>query len=224
MRVLVVEDYAPLRLAIVKGLTDAGYSVDACANGRDGKWHAESGEFDVMVLDLMLPEMDGLSILKSLRADGNDIHVLILTAKDAVTDRVDGLNLGADDYLTKPFVFAELLARIKALVRRKYGEKNPTISIADLEVNTASREVRRGDEFVELTAKEYALLEFLALRSGQVVTRTDIWDHVYDFHSDNQSNVVDVYISYLRKKIDRPGFEKLIHTRRGQGYMLGERR
>lgn len=224
MRVLVVEDYAPLRLAIVKGLTDAGYSVDACANGRDGKWHAESGEFDVMVLDLMLPEMDGLSILKSLRADGNDIHVLILTAKDAVTDRVDGLNLGADDYLTKPFVFAELLARIKALVRRKYGEKNPTISIADLEVNTASREVRRGDEFVELTAKEYALLEFLALRSGQVVTRMDIWDHVYDFHSDNQSNVVDVYISYLRKKIDRPGFEKLIHTRRGQGYMLGERR
>ena len=221
MRVLVVEDYAPLRLAIVKGLTDAGYSVDACANGKDGKWHAESGEFDVMVLDLMLPEMDGLTVLKELREAGNDIHILILTAKDGVTDRVDGLNLGADDYLTKPFVFAELLARVRALVRRKYGEKNPRLAVGDLVIDTSAKTVRRGEEAIELTAKEYALLEFLALRAQEVVSRTDIWNHVYDFHADSHSNVVDVYISYLRKKIDRPGMQKLIHTRRGQGYLLG---
>lgn len=222
MRILVIEDYSPLRLAVVKGLEDAGYSVDSCANGRDGQWHAESGSYDVIVLDLMLPEVDGLTILRRLRELGNDAHVLILTAKDAVTDRIDGLNLGADDYLTKPFVFGELLARVRALVRRKYGEKNPMLEIADLAIDTRSKEVRRGDDPIELTAKEFALLEFLAHRTGEVVSRTDIWEHVYDFHSDSQSNVVDVYISYLRRKVDRPGMQKLIHTRRGQGYLLGE--
>ena len=222
MRILVVDDYTPLRLAVVKGLQDAGYSVDACANGRDGLWRAESGQYDVIVLDLMLPEVDGLSILQRLRKAGSSAHVLILTAKDAVTDRIDGLNMGADDYLTKPFVFAELLARVRALVRRKYDEKNPVIEVGNLAIDTRSKEVRRAEEPVQLTAKEFALLEFLALRAGEVVSRSDIWEHVYDFHSDTQSNVVDVYISYLRKKVDRPGMEKLIHTRRGQGYMLGE--
>lgn len=221
MRVLVIEDYAPLRTAIVKGLEDAGYSVDTCVNGKDGKWHAESGEFDVIVLDLMLPEIDGLTILKDLRAAGIDTHVLILTAKDTSVDRIDGLNLGADDYLTKPFVFGELLARIRALVRRKYGEKNPVLTVADLLIDTRSKNVSRGEISIDLTAKEFALLEFMALRADEVVSRTDIWNHVYDFHADSHSNVVDVYISYLRKKIDRPGMQKLIHTRRGQGYMLG---
>lgn len=222
MRILVVEDYAPLRVAIVKGLKDAGFSVDACASGKDGKWQAQSGEYDVIVLDLMLPEVDGLSILKELRQSGDEVHVLILTAKDTPMDRIDGLNLGADDYLTKPFVFAELVARVRALLRRKYGEKNPILAIGDLRIDTRSKQVFRGEAEIDLTAKEFALLEFLAFRAREVVSRTDIWNHVYDFHSDSQSNVVDVYISYLRKKIDRPGMQKLIHTRRGQGYLLGE--
>ncbi len=223
MRVLVVEDYTPLRLAIVKGLTDAGFSVDVAINGKDGLWHAQSGEHDVIILDLMLPEIDGLTILKELRAAKSEAHVLVLTAKDHVRDRIQGLNLGADDYLTKPFVFGELLARVRALVRRKYGEKNPVLQISDLEIDTRSRDVKRGGELLELTPKEYALLEFLALRAGEVVTRSDIWQHVYDFHSETQSNVVDVYISYLRKKVDQDGMPKLIHTRRGHGYVLGEK-
>ena len=223
MRVLIVEDYTPLRIAVAKGLSDAGFSVDAAANGKGGLWQAESGEYDVIILDLMLPEVDGLTILKRLRESNNNAHVLILTAKDTVGDRIDGLNLGADDYLTKPFVFAELLARVRALIRRKYGEKNPVLHIDDLAIDTRSREVKRRGELIELTPKEYALLEFLALRTGEVVTRTDIWEHVYDFHSETQSNVVDVYISYLRKKVDREGMSKLIHTRRGHGYVLGEK-
>jgi DNA-binding response OmpR family regulator len=222
MRVLVVEDYAPLRTAMIKGLEDAGYAVDAADNGKDGLWHAESGAHDVIILDLMLPELDGLSLLRKIRDDGNQAFVLILTAKDAAIDRIDGLNAGADDYLTKPFVFAELLARLRAMIRRKYGEKNPVLEIADLQVDTNSKQVRRSDELLELTAREYALLEFLAHRAGQVVSRSDIWEHVYDCDANSQSNVVDVYISYLRKKIDRPGLTKLIHTRRGQGYVLGE--
>lgn len=220
MRILVVEDYTPLRIALVKGLTDAGYSVDAAANGREGQWQVDSGQHDVVVLDLMLPEVDGKTILQNIRADNSQVHVLVLTAKDAVADRVDLLNNGADDYLTKPFVFAEMLARVRALMRRKYGLKSPLIQVGDLEVNTSRREVRRGDHRIELTAREYALLEFLAFRSGEVVSRTDIWQAIYDFNDENQSNVVDVYISYLRKKIDRPGWPKLIHTRRGQGYLL----
>ena len=223
MRVLVVEDYTPLRLAIVKGLTDAGFSVDVAINGKEGLWHAQSGEHDVIILDLMLPEVDGLTILKELRAAKSEAHVLVLTAKDNVHDRIQGLNLGADDYLTKPFVFGELLARVRALVRRKYNEKNPVLQISDLEIDTRSRDVKRGGELLELTPKEYALLEFLALRAGEVVTRSDIWQHVYDFHSETQSNVVDVYISYLRKKVDQDGMPKLIHTRRGHGYVLGEK-
>jgi DNA-binding response OmpR family regulator len=148
--------------------------------------------------------------------------VLILTARDAVEDRIQGLDLGADDYLVKPFAFGELLARIRAMIRRKYGEKNPVIKVSDLQIDTVRRQVLRRGDSIDLTAREYALLEYLALRAGEVVTRTDIWDHVYDFHSDSASNVVDVYIGYLRKKIERPEWPKLLHTRRGQGYVLGE--
>lgn len=222
MRVLVIEDYAPVRTAVAKGLTEGGFAVDIASNGNDGYQLAASGDHDVIILDLMLPGMDGLTILRKLREANNRAHVVVLTAKDAVEHRIEGLNLGADDYLTKPFVFGELLARVRAIVRRKYGEKNPILKVADLEINTASREVRRSGNPIELTAREYALLEILALRTGEVVTRSEIWNHVYDFLSDTQSNVVDVYIGYLRKKIERPEWPKLIHTRRGQGYLLGE--
>ena len=221
MRVLVVEDYAPLRLALGKGLTDAGYSVDLASDGTTGLWHAESGGHDVIILDVMLPEMDGLTVLRRLRAGDVRAHVLLLTAKDGVADRIDGLNMGADDYLTKPFVFAELLARVRALVRRQYQEKSPTLCIEDLTVDTLRKTVKRNGELIELTAREYALLEYLAYRAGQVVSRTEIWEHVYDFEADTRSNVVDVYISYLRKKIDPPGRSPLIRTRRGLGYVLG---
>lgn len=222
MRILVIEDYAPIRNAVVEGLTGAGYSVDASDDGAKGKWLAESGDYDVIILDLMLPKIDGLSILQSLRDQGNETHVLILSAKDTVPERVEGLDLGADDYLAKPFVFDELLSRVRALVRRKYGGKSPVIRIADLTVDTKARRVTRAGQTIEMTAKEFALLEYMAHRCGDIVSRSEIWEHVYSFEADNHSNVVDVYISYLRKKIDQAGLAKLIHTRRGQGYLLGE--
>ncbi len=222
MRILLIEDYAPVRKAVVQGLSEAGFAVDAAADGEEGLWYARADTYDVIILDLMLPKIDGLAILKQLREAGSKAHVLILTARDALEDRVRGLDLGADDYLVKPFAFEELLARIRALVRRKYDAKSPVIRVADLEVDTARRVARRAGEQIALTAHEYALLEFLALRAGEVVTRTDIWEHVYPFHGTPESNVVDVYIGYLRRKIERPDLPRLIHTRRGQGYVLGE--
>jgi DNA-binding response OmpR family regulator len=222
MRVLLVEDYAPLCKAVTQGLREAGFAVDVATDGEEGWWYARSGEYDVIVLDLMLPVLDGATILQRLRAAGKDTHVLILTAKDTVEDRVRGLNLGADDYLVKPFAFEELLARIRALIRRRYDTKNPIIHVGDLEIDTAAHAVQRAGERIDLTAREYTLLEFLAVRAGQVVSRTDIWEHLYEFHSSAESNVVDVYIGYLRCKIERPAASRLIHTRRGQGYVLGE--
>ncbi len=218
MRALVVEDYAPIRDAVRDGLVEAGYAVDVASNGEEGLWLAEQTPYDVVVLDVMLPKLDGHEVLRRLRRQGSQIAVLLLTAKDTVADRVIGLDLGADDYLVKPFAFAELLARVRALVRRRYDAKDPTIRIADLEIDTAARTVRRGSTTIVLSAREYGLLEYLALRAGQLVTRTDIWEHVYDFHSEAHSNVVDVYVGYLRKKL---GLPQLIHTRRGQGYVLG---
>ncbi len=222
MRILVIEDYEPLRRSLVRGLDEAGFAVDATGDGEEGLWYARSGDYDVIVLDLMLPGRDGLSLLRALRADGRDTHVLILTAKDAIEDRVRGLDLGADDYLVKPFAFAELLARIRALIRRRYHAKDPRIRVGDLEIDTARRQVRRCGTPVHLTPREYALLEYLALRAGQVVTRQELWEHVYDFHASPESNVVDVYIGYLRRKLEKPGWPRLIHTRRGHGYMLAE--
>jgi DNA-binding response OmpR family regulator len=222
MRVLVVEDYAPLRKAVAQGLEEAGFAVDATGDGQEALWYAKGETYDAIILDLMLPGIDGLTLLRRLREAGNKTHVLILTAKDTLDDRVRGLNVGADDYLIKPFAFEELLARIRALIRRKYDAKDPLIRVSDLEVDTVRHVVRRGDQPIELTAREYALLEFLALRAGSLVTRSDIWEHVYEFHSSPESNVVDVYVGYLRKKIERSGSPRLIHTRRGQGYVLGE--
>ncbi len=221
MRVLVIEDYRPLLTSLTQGLEEAGFAVDASADGEEGLWYARSHEYDAIVLDLMVPGVDGLTILSRLRKDGASVPVLIVTAKDTVEDRVKGLDLGADDYLVKPFAFEELVARVRALVRRGYDNKDPVIRIDDLEIDTTARTAMRDGQRIDLSAREYALLEFLAMRAGQVVSRTAVWEHVYDFHSDPGSNVVDVYVGYLRKKIERPGLAKLIHTRRGQGYLLG---
>ncbi len=221
MRVLIVEDYEPLLNSLGQGLREAGLAVDTSCDGREGLWYATSNDYDVIVLDVMLPGLDGLSLLKRLRANGSHTPVLLLTARDTVADRVSGLDLGADDYLTKPFAFEELLARVKALARRHYDKPNPLVQVDDLEINTATRTAVRSGCTIELTPREYALLEFLALRHGEVVSRTDVWEHLYEFHDDADSNVVDVYIGYLRKKIERPDLPKLIHTRRGHGYVLG---
>jgi DNA-binding response OmpR family regulator len=222
MRVLVVEDYAPLARSVTQGLREAGYAVDLAADGEEGLWYAEDNAYDAIILDLMLPKLDGLSVLRRLREKEIPASVLILTARDRVADRVAGLDAGADDYLVKPFAFDELLARVRALIRRRYKVQDGLIKVADLEVDTIGRTVRRSGRGISLSGREYALLEYLALRRGQVVTRAEIWEHVYDFAADPSSNVVDVYIGYLRKKLDHDFTPKLIHTRRGQGYLLGE--
>lgn len=221
MRLLLIEDYPPLQQSLTKGLREADFAVDATRDGQEGLWYATSNEYDVIILDLMLPGMDGLEILKKIRAKGLKTHVLILTAKDTVEDRVVGLNLGADDYLIKPFAFDELLARVRALLRRNYREKNPCIRIKDLRIDLAAQRLWRGGEEIQLTAREYALLEYLAMRAGETISRSDIWEHVYEFNSSASSNVVDVYIGYLRKKIERPNKPALLHTVRGRGYRLG---
>ncbi len=220
MRVLVVEDYRPIRAAVVELLGEHGFAVDAAADGDEGRWLAESNPYDVIVLDLMLPGVDGWTILRELRARGAPAAVLVLTARDAIDDRVRALDGGADDYLVKPFATAELLARVRALVRRRYARTSPVIAVGDLAIDTAQRRVSRAGEAIALSAREYALLEYLAVRAGELVTRTEIWEHVYDFRSEAISNVVDVYVGYLRKKLEHGGRGRLIHTRRGQGYVL----
>jgi DNA-binding response OmpR family regulator len=221
MRLLLVEDYKPLQTSLTKGLREAGFAVDVTGDGREGLWYAKSNDYDVIILDLMLPGMDGLSILSKLREEGRQSHVLILTAKDTLQDKVKGLNLGADDYLVKPFAFEELLARLRALVRRAYAKKNPRIEVGDLKIELTSQRVWRGKEEIQLTPREYALLEYLAMHTGQTISRTEIWEHVYEFNSSASSNVVDVYIGYLRGKIERAGKPALINTVRGRGYVLG---
>jgi DNA-binding response OmpR family regulator len=222
MRILVVEDYEPIREAVAEGLREAGFAVDAAADGQTGFWYATTNQYDAIVLDLMLPGLDGLTVLKRLRAAGGKAHVLVLTAKDTTEDRIRGLDLGADDYLVKPFAFAELLARVRALIRRRYNAKDPVIAVADLRIDTTARTVHRGGQRIDLSPREYAVLELLALRAGEVVSRTDVWEHVYEFHSVAESNVVDVVIGHIRRKLDGPGLPRLIHTRRGHGYVLAE--
>jgi DNA-binding response OmpR family regulator len=220
MRLLILEDFQPLRQSLEQGLREAGFAVDSFIDGNDAYLQAISGQYDVILLDLMLPGLDGLSFLRGVRSKGVTSAVLILTARDATEDRVRGLDAGADDYLTKPFAFAELLARVRALVRRNYMRRCPLLQVADLELDTTARLVRRAGREIMLTAREYALLELLAMRQGEVVSRQEIWEHMYDLHASAASNVVDVYIGFLRKKVDQPGLSRLIHTRRGIGYLL----
>ncbi len=220
MRVLVIEDYEPVRSAVVQSLTENGFAVDDAEDGNAGMWLARSGEHDVIVLDIMLPNISGIEILESMRQQQQHTPVLLLTAADEVDQRIRGLNSGADDYLVKPFAMAELIARVRALVRRSFGDGVSIIQVRDLRIDTSSRLVYRGDKIVELSALEYNLLELLVRRRGKVVSRTDIWKSLYDMDSDATSNVVDVYIGYLRKKLDLPGEPSLIVTRRGHGYLI----
>jgi DNA-binding response OmpR family regulator len=221
MRLLLIEDYRPLQQSLAKGLREAGFAVDATGDGQEGLWYAMGNEYDVIILDLMLPGMDGLEILKKMRSQGRQSCVLILTAKDTLQDRVAGLDLGADDYLVKPFAFEELLARVRALLRRGYQARNPCVEIEDLRIDLTTQRVWRGPEEIQLTPREYALLEYLAMHTGRTICRSDIWEHLYEFDSSASSNVVDVYVGYLRKKIERPDRPALIHTIRGRGYRLG---
>lgn len=220
MRILVIEDETSLQAIIAKRLKEEGYLVDCCSDGAEGFDYAEAIEYDCIVLDIMLPKLGGLSLLRRLRAQGSASSVLLLTAKDSIEDRVKGLDAGADDYLVKPFAFDELLARIRALMRRQSESRDSVISLEDLTLNTAEHSVMRGNKRIILTSKEYALLEYLLRNQGLVLTRTQIADHVWNFNFDYESNIVDVYIRYLRGKIDK-GFEpKLIQTIRGFGYAL----
>ena len=220
MRILLVEDSERLRRSVGDALKKSGYAVDAAGDGEEGLWLAESNDYDVIVLDIMLPGLDGLSLLRRLREAGNKAHVLLLTAKDTVDDRVRGLQGGADDYLIKPFALEELLARVQTLCRRAYGMKQPRIVVGDLEIDTVAKDVFRGGQVIKLKPREYALLEYLALRRGEVVSRRDIESHIYADEADPMSNVVDSAISVLRKRITLAGSPPLIHTRHGLGYIL----
>jgi len=222
VRILIIEDYGPLRLSIAQRLKEEGYNVDDTADGSEGLWMATENTYSLVLLDLNLPSTHGLDVLRKLREKKPELSVLIATAKDAIQDRVAGLDAGADDYLVKPFSLDELSARVRALVRRTHGQHDPIIRVGDLEIDTRSRNAKRGSDAIDLTAKEYALLELLAHRVGEVVARGDIWEQLYDFNQDVESNVVDVFIAYLRKKTEAGGKPRLIHTRRGQGYVLSD--
>jgi heavy metal response regulator len=224
MRILVIEDEKKVAHFIKKGLEEEHYAVDTAYDGETGLYMTEVNEYDLVVLDLMIPKIDGLEVLKRIRANKNTVTILVLTAKDTVEDIVRGLDSGCDDYLTKPFEFKEFLARIRALLRRENVEKEPALKIADLTLSLVTHKVTRKGEEIELTSKEYALLEYFVRNPDKVLTRTMISEHVWDYHFDSMTNVIDVYVNYLRKKIDK-GFEpKLIHTIRGVGYILSANR
>jgi DNA-binding response OmpR family regulator len=221
MRILIVEDERKISAYIKRALEEEGYAVDAAYTGLEALDWAGSAQYDVIVLDILLPEMDGITVCRELRMQGNRSPIIMLTARDTVDDRVSGLDAGADDYLVKPFALRELLARIRALTRRTLDvPKSPVLQIADLTLDTLTRRVKRGNKAIELTAKEYAILECLMREPDHVLTRTQIAEHVWNYDVFNHSNVVDVYIKNLRRKIDDHSESKLIHTVRGAGYRI----
>ncbi len=220
MRLLIVEDEKPLAAVLKKGLEELGFTVDLSSDGDDGLFLAQNYDFDAILLDIMLPNTDGLTILKKMRNQGIDTPVLMLTAKQAMEDKVTGLEFGADDYIAKPFDFPELVARIRSTIRRNKGKPAPQIQVGDLWLDTNTRLVRRGGREIRLSSKEYEYLEYLALNSERVVGRDELLDHIYSAYYDFDSNIVDVYISNLRRKIDRDFEVKLILTVRGVGYRL----
>jgi DNA-binding response OmpR family regulator len=220
VRILLAEDEKDLNDIITQKLTSDGYSVDSCFNGQDAINILSYTEYDVIILDIMMPKADGYTVLQALRSTGNTTPVLFLTAKDAVADRVKGLDSGANDYLVKPFSFEELTARIRALTRTSFGMTNNILIVSDLTLDCTTHIVKRAEKEIILSAKEYALLEYLMHNRGIILSREKIEDHIWNFDYEGGTNVVDVYISYLRKKIDEGYKEKLIHTIRGRGYVL----
>ncbi len=220
MRILVVEDESSIANFVQRGLSNSGYAVDVASDGREGWDYAVASTYDLLILDIMLPKMDGIDLLKELRRIGDKTPVLMLTAKDQTDDRVRGLDAGADDYLVKPFAFAELLARIRALLRRPPLQVGNILCIDDLEMNLVERSVRRGGTMIKMRPREFALLEYFLRHPNQVLTRTQIGEHVWNLDFYHESNVVDVYIGYLRRKIEVDGGVKLLHTVHGVGYRL----
>jgi DNA-binding response OmpR family regulator len=221
MRVLLVEDDVRIARLVAKGLREQSYAVDVASTGDDALYQADINTYDLIILDVMIPPPDGFAVCRRIRASGKRIPILMLTARDAVEDRISGLDHGADDYLTKPFEFRELLARLRALLRRSGELRPPQIVVGDLVLDTAAQSVSRGARAIPLTAKEYALLEFLARNAGRVVGRAEIAEHVWDESFDPFSNLIEVYINRVRRKIDSGAHKPLLHTRRGSGYQLG---
>ncbi len=220
MKLLLIEDSERLQRSLTHGLQRSGFAVDAAGDGEEGLAYARHGTYDVVILDLMLPSMDGLTVLKRLRDEGNDVHVLILSAMDQVAERIQGLQLGADDYLTKPFAFEELVARLRALVRRRYGAKSPVHEAAGLEVDTGKRTVRRGETSIDLTRNEYAILEYLVTRRGRVISKEELIDHLYAGAGNGSENAIEVFVHQLRKKIHTADCPPVVKTRRGHGYVV----
>jgi heavy metal response regulator len=220
MRILVIEDEKKVASFIKKGLEEEHYAVDIAHDGEAGLYLSEINEYDLIVLDLMIPKIDGLEVLKRIRGRKNNVAVLVLTAKNSVEDIVRGLDSGCDDYLTKPFEFIEFLARIRALLRREKGDKEPLLNVEDLTLSLVTHKVMRKGKEIDLTSKEYSLLEYFMRNPNKVLTRTMISEHVWDYHFDSLTNVIDVYVNYLRKKIDKDFEPKLIHTIRGVGYIM----
>jgi DNA-binding response OmpR family regulator len=220
VRLLVAEDHPSLARSVAEGLREEGYTVDLALDGLQAEAFLQANDYSCVILDLILPGKDGLVLLREMRQSGDQTPVMCVTARDALDDRVQGLDLGADDYLVKPFAWDELLARLRALLRRERGHARPRIVIGDLEIDLVSRSVKRAAKPIHLTAREFMLLQYLAQRAGQVVSRSDISKHLYGEDDEASSNVVDVYIGYLRNKIDKPYETRLIHTRRGAGYQM----
>ncbi len=220
MRILLVEDDTKVARFVRNGLKEEGFAVDVAEDGQQGLNFARDFDYDVIILDILLPKLDGISVLKSIRTRDPQTPVLMLTAMDTIEDKIRGLNKGADDYLTKPFAFEELLARIRALLRRKYRTASTLLRFQDLQADLVTHRVFRGEKEIQLTPKEFALLEFFLQNPGKILTRTAIAEHVWDYHFDSETNIIDVYMNYLRNKIDRGFRTKLIHTVRGVGYIL----